>query len=147
MLELNVIKFYTKKKKLKNGHSPSSRYPYWPPSGKKRVFSPRSNRIFPNSPKCLRIGPGTIKSYKKFIGHTWTTMMLCTLPTVMLTFLCRDRRRPVTVPSPSRHRPVPVLSNTVPLASLLRPKAFSVPKRPSASLSVTKRPSASLSVP
>ena len=47
------------KKKMKIGHSPSFRYPYWPPFGKKRVFSPRSNRIFPNSPKCLRIGPGT----------------------------------------------------------------------------------------
>ena len=41
------------------------------------------------------------------------------LITVMLTFLCRDR-----------DRPVPVLSNAVPLAFSLRPKASSVPKRP-----------------
>jgi len=39
--------------------------------------------------------------------------------TVMLTILCRDR-----------DRPVPVLSNAVFHASLLRPKASSVPKRP-----------------
>ena len=37
---------------------------------------------------------------------------------MMLAILCRDR-----------DRPVPVLSDTVPLASLLRPKASSEPKR------------------
>jgi hypothetical protein len=53
---------------------------------------------------------GEYYSAKKSIGST-----------VMLTFLCRDRRRPVTVPSPFYRTPsVPLASQSVqrPLASL-----------------------------
>ena len=49
------------------------------PHPAKNVFFPRvAIKFFPNSPKCLRIGPGIMKTKKKFIWHTWTTMMLCT---------------------------------------------------------------------
>ena len=53
--------------------------------------------------------------------------------TVMLTFLCRDRDRPVTVALPSRPRSIEHRPPCVPLASQ------SV-QRPLASLSVLKRP-------
>jgi hypothetical protein len=45
--------------------------------------------------------------------------------TVMLTFLCRDRDRPVTVPSPFCRTPSPLRPPCVPRVK----RSFSVPKR------------------
>ena len=58
------------------------------------------------------------------ISNNFKKILACT---AMLTYWSRDR--PVSVP---------VLSNTVPLASLLRPKASSVPKRPLNSITILK---------
>ena len=69
-------------------------------------------------------------------------LLLLFTNTVMLTFLCRDRRRPVTVPSPFYRTPSPLRPSCVPK----RPASLTVPKRPSASLTVPQRPLASLSV-